>query len=323
MTFEIGEVLAGNDVGRRNQNQRIINYNYGLALHDVVYASKIYEMLVDKTIPSVEIIKETDNATYIAKYKEDGTIDNSDFKILLTTDMHLDEDYDLNDKTFDRIFKQIRDNKPDLVIFTGDCIQSKFQQIDAVQFAEWMEEIGVYWAYIFGNHEAREEKEFHKYLIFKSLSDFPHCLSKFGDPNLFGYGNFIVNIMNSETQLKQSLVFMDSGRDIIPAVNRYMGDVATGANAKEKLIPGSCAVERDIVQKLSDLTYKAYHVLAKLEASEKVAAAIPDCVARAEAYRDTVIPAMTRLREFVDDMEQLTSSEYWPLPSYGDLMFKV
>ena len=65
-----------------------------------------------------------------------------------------------------------------------------------------------------------------------------------------------------------------AGRDIIPAVNRYMGDVATGANAKEKLLPGSCAVERDIVQKLSDLTYKAYHVLAKLEASEKVAAAI-------------------------------------------------
>ena len=114
-----------------------------------------------------------------------------------------------------------------------------------------------------------------------------------------------------------------AGRDIIPAVNRYMGDVATGANAKEKLLPGSCAVERDIVQKLSDLTYKAYHVLAKLEASEKIAASIPNNVSRAEAYRDTVIPAMTRLREFVDDMEQLTSSEYWPLPSYGDLMFKV
>ena len=114
-----------------------------------------------------------------------------------------------------------------------------------------------------------------------------------------------------------------AGRDIIPAVNRYMGDVAMGANAKEKLIPGSCAVERDIVQKLSDLTYKAYHVLAKLEASEKVAASIPGNVARAEAYRDTVIPSMNRLREFVDEMEQLTSSEYWPLPSYGDLMFKV
>ena len=114
-----------------------------------------------------------------------------------------------------------------------------------------------------------------------------------------------------------------ASRDIIPAVNRYVGDVAMGANAKEKLIPGSCAVERDIVQKLSELTYKAYHTLAKLETSEKVAASITNNVTRAEAYRDTVIPTMKRLREFVDEMELLTSSEYWPLPSYGDMMFKV
>ncbi len=114
-----------------------------------------------------------------------------------------------------------------------------------------------------------------------------------------------------------------ASRDIIPAVNKYVGDVAAGANAKEKLIPGSCAVEREIVQKLSDLNYKAYHTLTKLEINEKIAAAIPNNVARAEAYRDTVIPAMNRLREFVDEMELLTSSEYWPLPSYGDMMFKV
>jgi len=170
---------------------------------------------VDYVGTDVKIIKETNNTTYIAKYKEDGTIDSGDFKILLTTDMHLDEDYDLNNKTFDRIFKQIRDNKPDLVIFTGDCIQSKFQQIDAIQFAEWMEQIGVYWAYVFGNHEAREEKEYHKYLIFKSLTDYPHCLSKFGNKDLFGFGNFIINIMNSETEIKHSLFFFDSGRDVI------------------------------------------------------------------------------------------------------------
>ena len=114
-----------------------------------------------------------------------------------------------------------------------------------------------------------------------------------------------------------------AGRDIIPAVNKYVGDVAAGANAKEKLIPGSCAVERDIVQKLSELTYKAYHTLNKLEVNEKVAATIPNNIARAEAYRDTVIPVMSRLREFVDEMEKLTSSEYWPMPSYGDMMFKV
>lgn len=57
---EIGEVLAGRDPGRKSQEQRIIDYNYGLALHDVVYASKIYELLADKDVPSIEIIKETE-----------------------------------------------------------------------------------------------------------------------------------------------------------------------------------------------------------------------------------------------------------------------
>lgn len=44
---EIGEVLAGRDPGRKSDEQRIIVYNYGLALHDVVYAAKIYELLKD------------------------------------------------------------------------------------------------------------------------------------------------------------------------------------------------------------------------------------------------------------------------------------
>jgi glutamine synthetase len=114
-----------------------------------------------------------------------------------------------------------------------------------------------------------------------------------------------------------------ASRDIIPAVNAYMSAVAIGANAKEKLIPGSCAVERDIVEKLSALCYKAYHTLEKLEKAEKLAALITDNVARAEAYRDNVIPAMESLREYVDEMEKLTASEYWPLPTYGDMMFKV
>lgn len=57
---EIGEVLAGRDPGRRNQQQRIIDYNYGLALHDVVFASKIYELVDADQLPEVEIVKETE-----------------------------------------------------------------------------------------------------------------------------------------------------------------------------------------------------------------------------------------------------------------------
>jgi ornithine cyclodeaminase len=57
---EIGEVLAGRDPGRKSEDQRIIDYNYGLALHDVVYASKIYELLENQSVPEVKIEKETE-----------------------------------------------------------------------------------------------------------------------------------------------------------------------------------------------------------------------------------------------------------------------
>lgn len=46
---EIGEVLNGRDPGRCTDEQRIIDYNYGLALHDVVYAAKIYEKLKNES----------------------------------------------------------------------------------------------------------------------------------------------------------------------------------------------------------------------------------------------------------------------------------
>lgn len=57
---EIGEVLNGRDKGRTSDDLRIIDYNYGLALHDVLYAAKIFEMTENMDVPAVEIKKETE-----------------------------------------------------------------------------------------------------------------------------------------------------------------------------------------------------------------------------------------------------------------------
>lgn len=58
---EIGEVLAGRDPGRTSDRQRIIDYNYGLGLHDVLFASKLYERLKeDATCQDIVLNKETD-----------------------------------------------------------------------------------------------------------------------------------------------------------------------------------------------------------------------------------------------------------------------
>lgn len=56
---ELQDVIDGNDPGRENDRERILSYNYGLALHDIFYASKIYEMLKDSSA-DIPIVKETD-----------------------------------------------------------------------------------------------------------------------------------------------------------------------------------------------------------------------------------------------------------------------
>ena len=39
------EVLKGATPGRESDTERILSYNIGLGLHDVLYASRIYDML--------------------------------------------------------------------------------------------------------------------------------------------------------------------------------------------------------------------------------------------------------------------------------------
>lgn len=163
---------------------------------------------------SVERIMEDESAVWIAKYDEDGQISEDDFVILAFTDLHFEDDTQLRDKTIGMMIRNIEDVKPDLVVFTGDIILSNHQQIDGVRFAQLFEEMGVYWTFVFGNHEARAEKEYHKYFLMKNMSQYEHCLTKFGPSELFGYGNHIINIMNRDGSIKQSLFLFDSGRNI-------------------------------------------------------------------------------------------------------------
>ena len=48
---------------------------------------------------SVKILKSTEKSTYIAKMNPDGSFSDDDFRILCTTDLHIDDDYELNNRT--------------------------------------------------------------------------------------------------------------------------------------------------------------------------------------------------------------------------------
>ena len=163
----------------------------------------------------VRIICEDEDSVTIAKFDKNGKIVNKGFRILSTTDLHFGDDPVLRDKCMDMLMRHIADTKPDLVVLTGDIILGKYQHLDAIQFACFMEKIGVYWAFTFGNHEAREEKGRFKELLMKCQTTFPHCLARQGKKELFGLCNYCVNILGSEDKILKTLFMFDSGRDIL------------------------------------------------------------------------------------------------------------
>ena len=114
-------------------------------------------------------------------------------------------------------------------------------------------------------------------------------------------------------------------RDILPAVSSYVAELASGVATKKAIsddIP--CEAELDIIKRLSGLQDCAYKKLAALDnAIIGVKEIGEDPIEVATYYKDSVISAMTELRAVVDEMETLVSSDYWPYPSYGDLMFRV
>ena len=114
-------------------------------------------------------------------------------------------------------------------------------------------------------------------------------------------------------------------RDILPAVSSYVAELASGVATKKAIsddIP--CEAELDIIKRLSGLQDCAYKKLAALDnAIIGVKEVGEDPIEIATYYKDSVITAMTELRAVVDEMETLVSSDYWPYPSYGDLMFRV
>ena len=113
-------------------------------------------------------------------------------------------------------------------------------------------------------------------------------------------------------------------RDIIPAVNSYTAELADNASSKLAFMPdANVTLERSLVAKLSELNAKAYAATEKLKEEERKAAKIGNAIKKAEAYCGKVIPAMAALRACVDEMEPLTATEYWPLPTYGEMMFNV
>ena len=113
-------------------------------------------------------------------------------------------------------------------------------------------------------------------------------------------------------------------RDIIPAVSKYVATLSDGVNARLAVSKSLCvSAELDLIEKLSDLLGTTYDAYCALENAEKIAVSKTSDEEAAFYYKNTVIPKMDALRRAVDAMEILTAREYWPMPTYGDITFRI
>lgn len=119
-----------------------------------------------------------------------------------------------------------------------------------------------------------------------------------------------------------TMIYM-SRREILPAVSSYVGQLVEILDKKDKLsIKISGAMEEEIAVNLSNLCEKALTQTVMLE-TLIAKSDYKDDLARAEYYRDSVIPAMVSLRKTCDTMETLTAEDMWPFPQYGELLYGV
>ncbi len=115
-----------------------------------------------------------------------------------------------------------------------------------------------------------------------------------------------------------------TARDIIPAVSKYIGELSTAVNAKRAAVKNiSTSCESDIIEKLSALLDRTYEAYSALDRVEKIAVTKASEEEAAFYYKDSVIPKMEALRHVVDAMEVLTAREAWPMPTYGDITFRI
>ncbi len=108
----------------------------------------------------------------------------------------------------------------------------------------------------------------------------------------------------------------------LPALMAYSGDLADSVATKASIGIES-ATEKRLVVELTDGINNAAQHMGDLDVKAARARETEDPKTRNDICRDEVIPAMESLRKVIDEMELICGQDYWPVPSYNQMLFYV
>ena len=129
----------------------------------------------------------------------------------------------------------------------------------------------------------------------------------------------------SKTVNIEALTMVDMAKkEILPAVEKYTKSLADTLAAKKAAVAGlPCKYETATVTKLSELSDSIADATDDLEAEIEKFQAIEDVTEAANDIRDVILGKMDSLRAVCDEAEAITAKEFWPFPTYSDLLFSV
>ena len=129
------------------------------------------------------------------------------------------------------------------------------------------------------------------------------------------YENYAKQI-NIETK-----TMLDMARkQIIPAVMKYAGDLAKGAN-EVKAMGMDVSVQENILSNITTELKNLVNAVEALDAIDDKARAMEEMEEAAKCFHTDVFPAMEAVRVPADKLEELLDKEYWPFPQYEDMLF--
>ena len=159
--------------------------------------------------------KQLDNETFALKINT-----NRAYKILQLTDMHLG--FGIFSKKKDRLALKavsqiIKRTKPDLIVITGDSVFPFFPKAGTMNnkrqaeiFIRFMDSFGIPYALVYGNHDCEMFARYNKDKLSDVYSSGKYSIFTKGRKDIYGMGNYFINLTDSDGKVILPLVFLDS-----------------------------------------------------------------------------------------------------------------
>lgn len=128
---------------------------------------------------------------------------------------------------------------------------------------------------------------------------------------------------SKQINIEASIMVEMCRKYIIPAVSEYVGKLSDTI-AKQERINLDTTLQKRNVGIVQNALNQAIEATEYLHVCVAKALSFNDQVLKqAQIYRDEVVPQMQALRSYVDLAETYTEKQYWPFPSYDDLLFRL